>query len=373
MKIRGKRLFLAAAAVYLAWLGWQALAFRKYVSTDPSEVQASEVSAPPELFEARGAYHVHSKFSDGRKSVDGIARAASRAGLDFLILADHGSPNRDSLAAQGRKSGVHVLAGTEISTSRGHLVALDFAPGTGSFSQDAENAAREVRALGGFTVIAHPYSKTRWSWGDAHPYDGLEIIDGDSMLKRNWPKALVRLPLYLFKPEIVLLEILSRPRETLRKWDELLLGRESVLGFFSVDAHFLYGSAFEVFRIHVLLAAPLPEDFEIARGRVFTAIRAGSFFCAVDAAADPAGFRFWTDAAGALRVRAPFSFAHETRIIREGRSVASSTARDLTFEAREPGAYRVEVYLRERSPLAGDVPWIVSNPVLVRSGGKEAR
>ena len=87
-------------------------------------------------------------------------------------------------------------------------------------------------------------------------------------------------------------------------------------------------------------------------------------------AADPSGFRFWAEN-NRLRVLSPFSFAHETRIIHDGKAVGTSSNGELAYDAPEPGAYRVEVYLRERSPLGGDVPWIVSNAVVLRSGGKE--
>ena len=39
----------------------------------------------------RGAYHVHSSRSDGTGTVDEIAAAAARAGLQFVIITDHGN------------------------------------------------------------------------------------------------------------------------------------------------------------------------------------------------------------------------------------------------------------------------------------------
>ena len=39
---------------------------------------------------AFGGYHIHSVRSDGTGTVDDIAAAASRAGLQFLLLTDHG-------------------------------------------------------------------------------------------------------------------------------------------------------------------------------------------------------------------------------------------------------------------------------------------
>ena len=84
------------------------------------------------------------------KTVDEIAATAERAGLDFVILTDHGAPNLPSLDSQGKIGRVLVLAGTEISSSRGHLVALGFDPPSRPFSQTADLAVREVRSLWGF-------------------------------------------------------------------------------------------------------------------------------------------------------------------------------------------------------------------------------
>jgi hypothetical protein len=369
-RVRLTTVLLAVVAAYAVWLGRQVVAYKRYPSA-PASAEASSSPPPPKQREIRGAYHLHSTFSDGRKTVDEIAETASRAGLDFIILTDHGSPNRRSLAAQGWKHGLLVLAGTEISSSRGHLVALAFDLPRRRFSQNAELAALEVQALGGFTVIAHPYSKTRWSWGWTGAYGGIEVMDSDSVIKRNWRRALTRLPLMLVKPEVVLLKMISRPEDTLRQWDRMLASG-TPRGYYSVDAHWLYGPAFKIFRIYALLDSSLAEDFAAARAQVLEALRGGRFFNAVDAAADPSGFRFWLDGK-TLRVKTPYSFAHETRIIYHGRVAATSPADDLAYPASEPGPYRVEVYLRERSPLRATVPWIISNPVVVPAEGKEDR
>jgi hypothetical protein len=367
-RIRPRTILLAAVAVYAIWLGGQVVGYKRYTS---GPVEAEVFASPPRLHEIRGSYHIHSKFSDGRKTVDEIAAVAKRSKLDFIILTDHGSPNRRSFAAQGWKNGLLVLAGTEMSSSRGHLVALAFDLPPGWFSRDSEKAAREVRSHGGFTVIAHPYSKTRWSWGGEAVYDGIEIMDTDSMLRQNWRRAVPLLPLFLLKPEVVFLKTIRRPDEQIRTWDRMAESQKT-LGFFSVDAHMLYGPAFHLFQIFALLDGPLEKEFDSARSQVFEALRSGRFFSAVDAAADPSGFRFWFDGSE-LRVQTPFSFAHETRIIHDGRATAASLERYLAYTPGEPGAYRVEVYLRERSPLRADIPWIVSNLIVVPAGGKDNR
>jgi len=354
------RAVLAALFVYIFWLGWQIVRFKRYEQPSPSVPSASLGPFPTEI---EGAYHIHSRNSDGSKTVDQIVKIAANARLDFIILTDHGKPNFATLDAQGKKEGVLVLAGTEISSNRGHLLGLGFERPRDStfFSSEAELAAREIGALGGFSVIAHPYSKVPWSWGDLFEYDGLEIVDADSMLKSHVLRTLVYFPALLVKPTFALLKLIKPPERALRKWDRLL-ARHFLSGYFSADAHFLYSAIFPVFHLHVLLEKPLAADFGEARRQVFDALRRGHFFSAVDAAAAARGFRFWLEGA-ALRIAAPFPFSHETVIIRDGQVIRRTGENDLTLPLPGPGAYRVEVYLRERTPLDPRAPWILSNPI----------
>ena len=377
-----RTILAAAVAVYLVWLAVQAASFRKYASPSlPARAEITPVptdrpSGQPAPVELRGAYHLHTRASDGGKTAEEVAEAAERVGLDFVILADHGSPNDASLAAAGKYGRVLVLAGTEMSSSRGHLVALGFDRPSRPFSRDADLAAREVESLRGFTVIAHPYSKTRWSWGEQEDFGGIEIINLDSDVRRGWAASLLSSPLLLVNPALALLKTLDPPTAALRKWDQLVKGGRSrtgrpVSGYYSVDAHrYYYETGLGLINLHVQLDSLLPGDFAEASRAIFNALRDGRFYCAVEAAADPAGFRFRLDESAAggsvLRVRTPYPFAHETRLLRDGAVVASGSGPDLIYEAREPGAYRAEVYLRARTPLRGGVPWILANPILVR-------
>ena len=371
-------IFFVILVLYSLWLGWKV---RQY---DRSAVKLAEPAGPP--FEVVGVYHIHTKFSDGQRSPEAIAKIAGRQGLDFIILTDHGRPNRASLASQGWKNNTLVLAGSELSTNRGHLVGLGFTPPETDFSQDAEQAAREIESQGGFSVIAHPFSKTRWSWGKEMVYSGIEIIDTDTMFKRNFLAALPFLPALLVRPQVYLLNTLERPVETLRKWDTLSEDKV-VFGYFSTDAHLFYSALFTCLRLHVLLDQPLTRNFEAARSQVFEALRRGKFYSAVDAARPAGGFRFWAKGEGprarldgiipfnpaaplTLRVEAPFLFAAEIRLIRNGELIMRSEERELALPAERAGVYRAEVYLKSPSALAADIPWIVSNPIYLREEAK---
>jgi hypothetical protein len=363
-------IILALFLLYSLWLSFNILRFKTY------ESPASEASP----LEMQGVYHIHTNFSDGRKSPDEIARLASKAGLNFIILVDHGSPNRESYASQGWRHGVLVLAGSELSASRGHLVGLDFKLPSHNFSQDTEDAVYEIIAAGGFSVIAHPYSKVQWSWGEYVGYSGIEIINADTMLKEGLFLSAPYLPALLIKPSYTLLKILDSPQRELRKWDELSK-IYPIYGYFAADAHLLYRPLLNFLLLHIILDAPLSSDFESARGQVFEALRSGRFYNSIHAAAQAAGFRFWAERGKEvipmggtalfesgliLHVQAPFPYAKEIHLIQDGKSVFRSTEENISFAVKQPGVYRVEVYLREKSPLGKDIPWIVSNPIFLR-------
>jgi len=370
--------FIFLFALYLIWLAALVLRYKKPRANLP------ERQGPP--YEVEGVYHIHTRFSDGQSTPEKIAKIASRKSLSFIILTDHGNPNLACLAVQGWKDKVLVLAGSELSVSRGHLVALDFSlPGV-PFSQNAEQAAQEVEACAGFSIIAHPFSKVRWSWGKAFEFSGLEIVDTDTMIKRNFFSALPYLPAALVKPGLYLLKTLDNPSQTLRKWDELN-AQPPVYGYYSADAHLFYSALFSCFRLHVLLQEPLSQDFEIAKAQIFGALRQGRFYNAIEAARPARGFLFWAERGQAsfemgstipfdpkaqvtLRVRAPFPFKVNTHLIRNGETILSSEERDISLTPELPGVYRVEINLRGWSPLAQNVPWIISNPIFLREDEK---
>ena len=396
---------LAIVAVYVAWLAYSELSFRRYENPDGAAAATAPDPGGGVTRELRGVYHIHTTFSDGHATVDEVAARAARERLDFVVLTDHGNPNAASLRAAGPRKGVLVLAGSELNVNRGHLVALGFRPppGDGKFPSKAEDAVDAVRALGGFTVIAHPYSKVRWSWGDwgeSSDYSGIEIVNADTMFKDNYRRVIAYAPLLLLGSRLPLIKMLEHPASNLKRWDQRGAST-AISGYFSADAHLYYRGIFALLRLHVLLYGPAGAEGEgpgAEEARIWNALRHGHFYNAVDAVADARGFRFEAEAGagggdgtgrgswaaracrmgdtiaaaggamGAVRfeARAPFPFRKEVRLLRDGRVIASSREDTLRALSEGPGVYRVEVYLKERSPLGADIPWIVSNPIYLR-------
>ena len=134
-------------------------------------------------------------------------------------------------------------------------------------------------------------------------------------------------------------------------------------------------------RIHIPLTGPLQRNFEAANRQVHGALAAGNFYNAIDAAAQANGFRFWAeigtqkipmggsaeiDSSAVLRIMSPPGIKASIQIFRDGQTIFQSDDESLSHKVENPGIYRVEVYLRERTPLRQNVPWILSNPIFLK-------
>src|SRR3954451_9821694 len=113
--------------------------------------------------------HLHSAYSDGTGTVAQIARAASRAGVDVVLLTDHAT-----LAGEERWDGdVLVLVGEEVTPpNRDHYLAFDLDP-PGRPRRSGPQICSAARAQGGSGFAAHPWSRRNerfgrggYPWGD---------------------------------------------------------------------------------------------------------------------------------------------------------------------------------------------------------------
>jgi hypothetical protein len=334
---RGLQILAALAAVY-AVLVLLLLPPRPKVSVAVSDAEAATLAAPAVV---RGAFHIHTNRSDGTGTIEEVAAAAARAGLNFIILTDHGDGMRAPLAA-AIHGGVLVLDGVEISTSGGHYVALGLRDASPyRLAGEPRDVVEDVRRMGGFGVAAHPDSpkpQLRWSGWDAVA-DGLEWLNADTEWRDESRASLVRsLATYPWRPaETVGALVSHHPRPLLSRWDDLARTRRTV-GLAAVDAHARIGmrdgpdpyggrvlakipsyeASFKTFALHVELSAPFSGDAALDGAALLDAVRAGHLYTTLDALAAPGsggvgvgfgvgfgfgfGFEAWTSN-GALRAR----------------------------------------------------------------------
>ncbi|HXG89108.1 MAG TPA: CehA/McbA family metallohydrolase [Vicinamibacterales bacterium] len=350
---------------------------------------------------ARGAYHVHSQRSDGTGTLDEIAAAAAAAGLQFVIVTDHGDGTRDVVPPTYR-AGVLCLDGVEISTDGGHYVALGLAKTPYRLAGHPRDVIEDVRRLGGFGFAAHPGSPKaalRWTDWEA-PFDGIEWLNADSEWRDEFWGSLGKVLLtYAVRPSETLAGVLDRPVEVLQRWDHATRARR-VPALAGADAHArlsfgpatdpyqdrviarlpAYEVSFQAFSNHVVLNGPLTGDAANDAGLVLDAIREGRTFTSVDGLARLGAFEGkatsgeitgrpgeYLDIRGPVAVEARIAAPPGTTlaVLRDGIPLYETAASMLRLDVGEQaGAYRIEARLPAALARAS-VPWILTNPIYV--------
>ena len=141
---------------------------------DRGEIEAAQAGTLPDVIsiaDIRGDLHVHSSWSDGRHSIEAMARAAQERGLSYVVMADHSrssviaggmsvaavAAQREEIAAvNARLDGFRVLAGIELDIKQDGsldyedelLATFDFVTASvhSGFGQSAERITDRVLA-----------------------------------------------------------------------------------------------------------------------------------------------------------------------------------------------------------------------------------
>ncbi|MCW7944522.1 phosphoesterase [Streptomyces hygroscopicus] len=152
----------------------------------------------------RGDCHMHSWYSDGRRTPAEIAALARAAGLDFINTSEHNTHSSHAHWADQAGDDLLILLGEEVTTRNGHVVALGTEPGTfvdwRYRARDNRWAryARDIRRAGGLVVPAHPHATCvgcGWKFGFAEA-DAVEVWNGpftpdDEATLAEWDNTLV--------------------------------------------------------------------------------------------------------------------------------------------------------------------------------------
>ncbi|WP_162252548.1 CehA/McbA family metallohydrolase, partial [Streptomyces griseoruber] len=151
----------------------------------------------------RGDCHLHSWYSDGRRTPAEIGALARAAGLDFVNTSEHNTHAGHGAWADVAGDDLLVLLGEEVTTRNGHVLAVGTAPGTfvdwryrareGRFGR----FARRIRQAGGLVVPAHPHATCigcSWKFGFGEA-DAVEVWNGpytpdDEVTLAEWDATL---------------------------------------------------------------------------------------------------------------------------------------------------------------------------------------
>ncbi len=392
---------LGRAALIVLALAFATLAIAVLILMPPRPPTSVDPSWMARRPTAKGAYHIHSSRSDGTGSLDDIAAAAARAGLQFVVITDHGDGTRPPDPPSYR-SGVLCLDGVEVSTTHGHYVALGLPQLPYRLAGHPREVIEDVKRFGGFGFAAHPDSRKpalRWSdW--TLPVDGMEWLNGDSEWRDESWTSLGRVMLtYAFRPPETLVTLIDRPVEMLARWDELARLRH-VTGIAAADAHARLGfretaepytdrvlarlpsyeASFRAFSNHVILDAPLSGDAARDGTSVLTAIREGRIYTTIDGLATTGALE--AKALGGSAAARPGEYLQSAEpvvieaslaapsgtslvVLRDGQTIFDSVTNEARIEVgNNPAVYRVEARLASGAGVP-PVPWLLTNPIYV--------
>jgi len=346
-----------------------------------------------------GALHGHSRYSDGRGTVEEIWEAAQEAHLDFLVLTDHDTLAPLEDVGEAFQGSTLMLFGCEVSPPTNHLLVFG-ATRCPDRSQAPQVYVDDARAQGALTFLAHPHDRGvplaripsyRWDAWPLEGFTGLEIwnqlSDWSGHLKGlgSAVQALRRPAAHLAGPE----------PQTLSLWDAL--GQErKVVGIAGLDVHdvqvgrgplvahiFPYAYAMRTLLCYVDVEA-WSRDVAEAKGSLLAALGAGRLHFANAELADARNLTFQAErrdapparlgdevpwhSALALHLASPV--AADLAILKDGRPIAQAFGDRLSAPVDGPGVYRAEL----RLPCGGRLlPWAFTNPIYLRPEGFASR
>ena len=387
---------LFCGACLALWLAW--LVTAGVIGYRPPRLETAVVSAAG--YPWRGAVHVHTALSaDATGTVEEIAAAAARIGLDFVVLSEHtGALGTAGRAKPGWVGSVLMLIGEEISTLDGHLLALGVPPHPYALGPQARQALDDVRALGGTSWVAHPGGDAAWTAG-LGSIAGVEAVSLSGALDRlsavqRFAAALT----YPASPPAAALRALSVRSPALDLWSKRtsLSGAalpRPLVGIGAVDAHGAVGGlgvpsydvALDTLTTVVWMdEPPRPGDADRAvAGRLLRRLQSGRVAIELSAAGRAPGLSFvatgsdnrtaypgetklWGAAGWTLEARLGAPGDYRVELLRDGLLIGSSEGAALEIDAPGPGTYRVEVYRTTGPPgggRRGATPWIITNPI----------
>jgi len=344
-----------------------------------------------DLCEYIGVLHVHTAYSDSAGRMPYVVQCAQQAGLDYVVVSDHDSLRARSEGWEGRHQGVLLIIGVEVSSTRGHTLALNIDACPRWRHVHPNRYLPELAAAGATAFIAHPDRQHRGNFRHAaqdwpnlrtDAYAGVEIWSYmHDWVEWAYPWHMIA---GLRDPDRA---IAGPHADVLRDWDAVAQRRHCA-GIGALDAHELrlpipkfpwallkmlpMEYQFRTVRTHVLMSEQTGRNAEDVAA-LTAALAAGRCFAAYDLIGDTTGSRFSAardgatvaamgdeiPADGELAFHAIVPQEAELVLLRNGEPVARERGRELTHRDARPGVYRVEARL-------GNRPWLFTNHIYVR-------
>jgi hypothetical protein len=153
---------------------------------EPFEPNPAPVTAPErDRGEAwyRGDGHLHTIYSDGRRTPQELVADARAAGLDFIVSTEHNNPSAHLQWGRHATEDLLILNGEEVTTRTGHWPAWNLPAGTwidwryrADDPGELQKFVDDVHESGGLVVAAHPFSPCigcTWEFG----YERADLVE----------------------------------------------------------------------------------------------------------------------------------------------------------------------------------------------------
>jgi hypothetical protein len=349
--------------------------------------------------EYKGVVHVHSFL--GGHSTGGFSEIISAAEinqLQFVIMTEHAAKDFSTaeMTLKGVHGGVLFVNGNELSTEAGDRMLV--IPGEASTSRSERGSTKEIladaKARGSIGIVAYPEEFKSW---DSAGYAGVEVYNVYTNARQINPVLAFFDTLWCRRsyPDLLFATFYKRPGESLKKWDQALVGAR-LTATAGNDAHANIGislkddsgktllgirldpyeTSFRLVRVHVLV----PKERGFDTGALVDAISAGHCFIGFDIFTDTSGFSFAALNQTETKIQGDeITLQKETQLsvttpvsarivlIKDGATLSDESGlAGKEYAVTERGIYRVEVYLPQLGHPVGDQPWIISNPIYVR-------
>lgn len=363
--------------------------------------QRGALPAESEFVDYQGVIHVHSSL--GGHSTGNFAElitAAKTSGLDFVIMTEH--PQRDfdtaAMTLNGVHAGVLFLNGSEVATASGDRLLL--IPGPANAAATGAQTTQEVidkqRSSGGLSIAAYPSDSQSWQTSSA---DGVEVYNLFTNTRTINPVLMFFDGLWSYGsyPELMFANFFARPTENLKLWDgAIATSHRKLTAIAGNDAHSNVGvsvndasgkqwlgvkldpyeRSFRTVRTHALIT----RGKGLSNESLLEAIALGHCYVSFSIFADAKGFTFSAvgpvptktmgdeiDFSTGLVLKATAPLASRFLLLKDGMVIDQKSGLTADFPLTSPGAYRVEAYLDSLpAPVKGQ-PWIISNPIYVRT------
>jgi predicted metal-dependent phosphoesterase TrpH len=392
-KYKAIEISILLAALILAFTASYLVAEKKQPSEPPRGVPAAthpavgpagapaDMQSPIEAMgfgDFRGVIHAHSYMShDSTGTPERMIQAAQTVGIQFILMTDHPSPYIASHGLRGMHGGILFLPGQEVGIdSGGGILGIDIQKPIAS--DKAQDVIEEIHKQGGLAILSHIEDYKEWG---ATGWDAMEIYNThyDAILDGKIDKTIALIPYLEKNPDRVWQSILDKPTVYLKAWDFELATRKAP-GVAANDSHenVVYnGFQLDTYERSYGLVSTHLFMMELNRDEIFRAIRAGHGYVCFDVLAPCRGFSFIaTDGKNIAIMGDDFALnpkAESTleisipktaniQLLKDGNIFKEVDDRELTLNLKEPGVYRVEVYVPKGKKK---VQWIFSNPIYV--------